>query len=94
MRPFRENGRDIVVLPDGRTVHVGCYDDSAAAFVLPPNGAHETTSLDSGKVVYRWAQPFFAAALSPDGKRIAATASSVGTGTASGAFLVTLKVGN
>lgn len=94
VRPFRENGRDVVLLPDGRTVHVGCYDDSAAAFVMTANGAPDTSSLENSKIVYRWAQPFFAAAVSPDGKRIAATATSVGTGTATGALLVTLKVGN
>lgn len=89
-RPFRDNGRDLVMLADERTVHVGCYDDFASVFVLSKDGKPDASFGRGGHLQYTHAAPFFKVALSPDGKRLATSAQSVGDAT----LLVTLKVGN
>ena len=89
-RPYRETGRDLVVLPDDRTVQVGCYDDFASVFVFTKNGALDATFGAGGRLQYTHAAPFYKVALSPDKKRIAAMAATV----TDAALLVTLKVGN
>jgi len=93
-RPFRENGRDLVRLPDDRTVQVGCWDDKAAVFLFDKDGKLDKGSFNGeGYNVYAsHAFPFFKAAVSPDGKRVAASAQSTSVDPAS--FVVTLKVGN
>lgn len=89
-RPYRENGRDLVRLPDDRTLHVGCYDDFASLYVFGVDGKLDTSFGNLGHIQYPHAAPFFKVALSPDGKRVAASAQSVTDAT----LLVTLKVGN
>ena len=89
-RKFRDNGRDLVVLADDRTVQVGCYDDFASVFVFTKNGALDATFGAGGKLQSTHAAPFYKVAISPDKKRIAATAATVNDA----ALLVTLKVGN
>lgn len=88
VRPYRENGRDLVRLADDRTLHVGCYDDFAAVFLLTKDGALDQTFGQAGMIVYTHPTPFFKVAISADGKRIATSTSS---GPA-GAFLSVLEV--
>lgn len=76
-RPYRENGRDVVSLADDRTIQVGCYDDFAAIFVLTDEGKLDTrVGAGTGRIQFAHPFPFFKAALSADGKRVVATASS------------------
>lgn len=96
-RPYRENGRDIIVLGDDRTVHVGCYDDAAALFVFTADGKLDTSvGNGTGRLSYPYSSPFFKAALSRDGTRIAATATSRAKSPASSsyakAFIALVKV--
>lgn len=98
VRPYRENGRDIVVLGDDRTIHVGCYDDAAAIFVLTADGKLDASvGNGTGRLQYSYPSPFFKAAISADGTRIAATATSrakvtTGTGSYAKAFLALVNV--
>lgn len=94
---YRDRGRDVVVLPDDRLVYGGSYDEHAAIFVLEKDGKPDTSSGVNGRIRYTYPAAFFKVAVSPDGKRIAATTESLNqTGDASalvGSVLVTLKVG-
>ncbi len=85
-RPYRENGRDLVALADGRVVEVGCYDDFSAIFVLTKDGKlDDKVGEGTGRIQYTHPYPFFKAAISKDGKRVAALAQSrpkMPTGTA------------
>lgn len=89
-RAFRENGRDLVLLPDGRTFQVGCYNDYAAVFVMGPDGGLDESVGIGGKLVFdttasaTHTAPFFAVTRSADG-RIATAAS--------GDFLAVFEVG-
>lgn len=79
-RAFRENGRDLVLLPDGRTFHVGCYNDFASVFVVERDGGLDESFGEAGRLVFDAASeithtaPFFAVTRSADG-RVATTAS-------------------
>jgi uncharacterized delta-60 repeat protein len=79
-RAFRENGRDLLLLADGRTLQVGCYNDFASVVVFGPDGALDESFGTGGKLVFDAANetthtaPFFAVTQSVDG-RIAASAS-------------------
>jgi hypothetical protein len=79
-RHFRENGRDLVLLADGRTFQVGCYNDYASVFVMAADGGLDDSFGAGGKMVFdtgasvTHTAPFFAVTQSPDG-RIATTAS-------------------
>ena len=86
-----ERGRDIVGLPDGRTVHVGRYGGNAAVYVFNPDGTLDAEQGDHG--IIKLGHPkidgqLFSAALSPDGTHIAATTSN----SPGGARLVVLEV--
>lgn len=79
-RQHRDNGRDLVVLPDQRTLHVGCYNDYAAVFMVQEDGGLDESFGDYGMLVLDASsdytaheRPFFKAALSPDGSRVAAS---------------------
>lgn len=78
-RAFRENGRDLLLLPDGRTFQVGCYNDYAAVFVTGVDGAFDQSFGAGGRLVFDAAAedthtaPFFAVTRSSDG-RVATTA--------------------
>jgi len=89
-QPYRDNGRDLAVLPDDRTVQVGCYDDQAAVVVFDKNGKLDKSFAGTGILQYPHAAPFFKVAVSPDGKRVAASSQSV----TDASLVVTLKVGN
>lgn len=98
-RPYRENGRDLAALPDGRILQVGCYDDFAAIFVVTVDGQlDEEVGGGTGRIQYTHPFPFFKVAVSKDGTRVAATAQSrakVNTGTApvyARSFLTTLVI--
>src|SRR5690606_31731048 len=79
-RPYRENGRDLVALADGRVIEVGCYDDFAAIFVLTKDGKlDEKVGSGTGRIQYTHPFPFFQASISKDGKRVAAVAQSRAT---------------
>ena len=95
--PFTDRGRDIAVLPDDRTVHVGAYDDYASIFVLDKDGKPDPSSGNGGLFEYAYPAAFFKVAVSPDGKQIAATAQSLNqtadAGAPLGSVLATLKVG-
>lgn len=73
-RAFRENGRDLVLLPDGRTLQVGCYNDYAAVFLVGPDGAFVEEFGEGGRLVFDASSevthtaPFFAVARSADGR--------------------------
>lgn len=79
-RAFRENGRDLVLLADGRTLQVGCYNDYAAVFVMNADGGLDESFGGGGKLVFDAAAgvthtaPLFAVTQSGSG-RIATTAS-------------------
>ena len=94
---FRDRGRDLVVLSDDRIVVAGAYDEHAAIFVIDKDGGLDTGSGQSGRIVYGYPGNFFKIALSPDGKRIAASAESLNqtfdAGVLRGSVLATLKVG-
>ena len=89
-QPYRDNGRDLALLPDDRTVQVGCYDDQAAVVVFDKNGKLDKSFAGTGILQYPHAAPFFKVAVSPDGKRVAASSQSV----TDASLVVTLKVGN
>lgn len=79
-RQHRDNGRDLVLLPDQRTLHVGCYNDHAAVFMVQKDGGLDESFGDYGMLVLDASsdyttheRPFFKAALSPDGARVAAS---------------------
>lgn len=95
--PFRDRGRDLIVLPDDRVVHAGVYDEYGALFVFNKNGQRDTGSGTNGVIEYAYPGNFFKIAASPDGKKIAATAQSLNQSTDAGApvgsIFVTLKVG-
>lgn len=86
-----ERGRDMVVLNDDRSVHVGRFGGDAAIYVFTADGQLDTRVSDDGIIELPNAtvtQQFFAAALSPDGQRIAVSTSSDDNG----ARLVVLEV--
>lgn len=95
--PFTDRGRDLVILPDDRVVHVGVYDDYATVFVQDKNGKLDPGSGMNGIIEYAYPAAFFKVAVSPDGKTIAATAQSLNqtadAGAPLGSVLATLKVG-
>jgi hypothetical protein len=97
-RPYRENGRDLIALPDGRTLQVGCYDDFASIFVVTNEGKlDENVGAGTGRIQYTHPFPFFKIAISKDGTRVAATAQSrpkviTGSPVYARSFLVTLAV--
>lgn len=93
--PYSDRGRDLVVLHDDRTVHVGNYDDHAAIFVLDKDGTPDMTAGKGGRFDYAHAGAFFKVALSPDGKRLAATTQSVKANDAAPpvSLLVTFDIG-
>lgn len=94
--PFSDRGRDLVALPDGRLVHVGVYDDHASVFVTDDDGTPDPSSGIGGLITYAYPRAFFKVAVSPDGKRVAATAQSTTNVAAEppASLLVTLDVGN
>lgn len=96
--PFTDRGRDLAVLPDDRTVHVGVYDDFASVFVLDPKGKLDPAFGSNGVLEYSYPAGLFKVAVSPDGKHVAASAQSLNqTGDAGaplGSVVVTLGVGN
>jgi uncharacterized delta-60 repeat protein len=77
-----DRGRDLIVLKDGRSVQVGRYGTSPAIFVVTPDGQLDTGSGDKGVISYTpfattpTPSHFFAAALSRDGKQLAAATSN------------------
>lgn len=95
--PFRDRGRDLVVLPDDRIVIAGVYDDFAAIHVLDKDGKPDTSTSPNGVIEYAYPANLFRITLSPDGKKMAATAESVTSQTDAGpvksSLLVTLGVG-
>lgn len=86
-RPYRDNGRDLVLLGDDQTLQVGCYDDHAALFLVGKDGGLDESFGDGGKLVYDHGQPFFKAAAS-DSNRFAA----VTQGGAAGVLLAIFEV--
>jgi hypothetical protein len=95
--PHTERGRDLVVLPDDRVVHVGVYDDFGSVFVTDKNGKPDPSSGVNGLIEYSYPAGFFKVTVSPDGKTIATTAQSLNqsgdAGMPLGSVLATLKVG-
>ena len=97
-RPYRDNGRDLVVLSDNRTVQVGCYDDAAAIFVVTPDGKLDSNvGQGTGRLQYSYPSPFFKVAASANQSLLAATASSrpkvtTGTGSYAKALVALVKV--
>jgi hypothetical protein len=91
-RPTAEDrGRHLVALADDRTVQVGRYGGNPAIFVFTPDGRLDAG--EDGDGILEMGHPtigaqFFQAALSPDGRRIAATTSN----DEGGARLVVLEV--
>lgn len=88
-----DRGRDLVVLPDDRVVHVGRFGDRPAIFVTLPDGAPDVNSGVDGRFEYQplaedGTSHFFKAALSADGKTIVATTNHH----ASGALVTVLRV--
>lgn len=87
-QPYRENGRDLILLADDRSVHVGCYDDKAALFLVGKDGGLDDAFGDGGKLVYEHGQPFFKVTRSAASDRIAA----VTQGGSSGVLLAIFSV--
>lgn len=91
-RPTNEDrGRQIVVLPDDRTLHVGRFGGIAAVAVLTADGALDTT--EGGDGIIELGHPsidsqFFNAVLSADGSQVALTTNS----NDNGARLVVLAI--
>lgn len=86
-----DRGRDLVILPDDRSIQVGRFGGVPAAVVLTAEGQPDVSVFGDGIVELPSAtvdSQFFAAALSPDGKRVAMTTNSH----PNGARLVILKV--
>ena len=87
-----DRGRDLVALPDGRTLQVGRFGTSPAIFVLTPDGQLDTGSGDKGVLSYApfstMPSHFFAAALSRDGKQLAAATNNH----AEGVLLAVVKI--
>ncbi|MEO6013135.1 MAG: delta-60 repeat domain-containing protein [Devosia sp.] len=86
-----ERGRNIVGLADGRTLHVGRYGGNAAVYVLTAAGQLDDAVGEHG--IIKLGHPsvdgqLFSAALSSDGKHIAATTSN----SPGGARLIVLEV--
>lgn len=82
-RAHRENGRDLVLLPGGRTLHVGCYNDYAAVFMFRASAGLDEDFGNNGMIVFDGASeyatimaPFFKAALSSDGTTLATSGQS------------------
>ncbi len=69
-----DRGRDLVVLPDDRVVHVGRFGAGPAILVTLPDGGMDLESGLDGRFEYPAdTEHFFKVALSADGTRIAAT---------------------
>lgn len=87
-----DRGRDLVVLPDDRIVYVGRFGPHPAIFVTTPDGELDASSGEDGRFLYdplgANTSHFFRVALSPDGKRIAATTNNH----ASGVLVAVLEV--
>lgn len=86
---FRDTGRHLVALEDGRTVQVGGYDDFAAIYVVDKNGKLDAGSGNGGILRYPVSGAFYGVARSADGKRIAAATQ---TPTGGSPLLVTLTL--
>jgi uncharacterized delta-60 repeat protein len=95
--PFDDRGRDMAILPDDRLVFAGNYDIKATLYLATKDGKLEANTGDGGGITYPWRQAFFKVAVSPDGKKVAATAKSVrpdnDASTPLASFLVTASVG-
>lgn len=78
-----DRGRDLVVLADDRSVHVGLFGGVPAVFVLTPSGQLDT-SVGTGGILElpnpTVSAQFFNAELSADGRRIAATTTTNSNG--------------
>lgn len=86
-----ERGRDMVILDDDRTVQVGRYGGTAAAYVFTAEGQLDTSVDEDGIIEFPHdsiASQLYAAALSADGSQIAMTTN----GDDNGARLVILSV--
>jgi hypothetical protein len=87
-----DRGRDLLVLPDDRVVHVGRLGTGPAILVTTPDGALDKSVSDDGAFTYEPFDPmpshFFVVAASQDKKRIAAATSAH----ASGVILAVLEV--
>lgn len=86
-----DRGRDVVALPDDRTVHIGRFGGNAAAFVVTADGQLDTDQGDHG--VIKLGHPaidaqLFSAAINADGTRVAATTNA----SKAGARLIVLEV--
>ncbi len=89
-----DRGRDLVVLPDDRVVHVGKFGVAPAIFVSLPDGQMDLDSGVDGRFEYpaltERTSHFFKVALSADGQTIVATTSNH----ADGVLFAMLKVGS
>lgn len=95
-----DRGRDLVTLQDDRVVFVGRFGPNPAIMVTTPDGELDPTFGEGGILAYdafpivppatTTGTHFYRVALSPDGKRIAATTNN----DAAGALLTVLKVGD
>jgi len=76
--PYMDRGRHVVSLPDDRTVHAGVYDDTAAFYVITPEGALDTTvGHGTGRIQYgAFPYGFFGLTVSDDGDRFVGTSQS------------------
>jgi len=87
-----DRGRDLLVLPDDRVVHVGRLGVSPAVFVTTPDGKLDKSVSDDGVFTYEpfpeTPSHFFAVAASADKRHLAAASSAH----ANGALLVVLEV--
>jgi uncharacterized delta-60 repeat protein len=88
-----DRSREVVALADDRTLHVGRYGGNPAVYVVTPDGQVDTAQ--DGDGIIELGHPtinsqFFAAALSPDGMRVALTTNANNNG----ARLVVLEVRN
>jgi uncharacterized delta-60 repeat protein len=87
-----DRGRDLLVLPDDRVVHVGRLGVSPAVFVTTPDGKLDKSVSDDGIYTYEafpeMPSHFFAVAASADKKHIAAATSNH----ASGVLVAVLEV--
>jgi hypothetical protein len=95
--PFTDRARTLNILADDRVVFGGVYDDYASLIVVDKNGKLDPNVGVNGVIEYAYPAAFFAVAVSPDGKQIAASAQSLNqnadAGAPLGSILATLKVG-
>lgn len=75
--PYMDRGRHVVALPDDRTVHGGVYDDTAAFYVITPEGALDTTVNGTGRIQYSgFPYGFFGLTVSTAGDRLVGSTQS------------------